>query len=132
MEPDQQPTIGTGLAPFDVAFLADDPVAEIAVGQVLQQLVTVRPGELVVIDQSMKAIGFAAIPDGPDEGTLLEEFAVFFEEVIPQPIVQLVRRFQLARFEQSGQPSLTVSSPRTDGMQTMPSSSANESSASQL
>ena len=69
-----------------VGLLARDPVSEMAVGQRLERAATlaVRTGEAVVVHQRVETVA-AAIPDVPDEGTLVEELAVLLEETVAQP-----------------------------------------------
>ena len=119
----------------DVLLLTADPVAQVGVDQGFQQLGV----ELVVVDQGGEAVA-QAIPDVPDEGTVLEQFAVLGEELLPQPGLQcfacVIGAFQQLRQgvvgpgiaigggQQVSRRSEAEASPRTGGMQTMPSSSA--------
>src|SRR5680860_616892 len=85
-----QAVVGAAFAAFYAILLPCDPFAEIAVGQRFQQpsASAVALGQLVVINQRMKAIAFAAVPDVPDEGPLMEQLAVLLEELIAQPVVE--------------------------------------------
>ena len=74
---------GTGFIGLGVVRLLLDPVAEIAVGQLLQGRVV----EPVVVDQGMEAIG-AAVPEVPDEGAVVEELGVLLEELVAQPVFE--------------------------------------------
>lgn len=81
-------TLGTALAAFYAVLLTGDPVAEVAVGEGFQQPPAIAFGKLVVVDQSMETIALAAIPDVPDEGAVVEQLAVLFEELVAQPVFE--------------------------------------------
>ena len=65
------------------------PVAEIRVNQLFERppAFAVRCRKAVVINQSVEAVA-TAIPDMPDEGTLMKQLAMLSEEAIAQPIVE--------------------------------------------
>lgn len=69
-----------------------DPVAEVGVGESFESAspVTVRAGKLMVVHEGVKAI-LSAIPDVPDEGTVMKELAVFLEELLSKPSFERVR-----------------------------------------
>ena len=69
--------LGTVDTVVNVLLLAADPVAEVGVNQRFQQLGI----EFVVVDQDCEAIG-QTVPNMPDEGTLLEHFAVLGKKFI--------------------------------------------------
>ena len=83
-------TLGATLSTLHAVMLAGDPVAEIAVGERLQEppALAVAFRQLVVVDQRVEAVALAAVPDVPDEGAVLEQLAVLLEEFIAQPIVE--------------------------------------------
>ena len=87
-----QAVVRTTFAAFDTITLAGDPIAQVAVGQIFQQLAAlpVRRSQLVIVDQGVEAIARPAIPDVPDERAMMEEFAVLLEEVVAQPMLQAV------------------------------------------
>ena len=60
-----------------------DPVAEIAVGQLLQGGVV----EAVIVDQGVKAIA-ATIPQVPEEGAVMKELGVLLEAFVAQPVFE--------------------------------------------
>ena len=66
-----QAQVGTGLAGLGIVFLAVQPVGKIGVDQAFEQAIV----KLVVVDEGMESV-FAAIPDMPDKGAILEEFDV--------------------------------------------------------
>ena len=75
--------LGTGLVAGGA--LALDPVTQQRVGEPLE------PGavEAVVVAEDAEAV-LAAIPDVPDEGTVVEELGVLGEEVVAQPVVEVL------------------------------------------
>src|SRR5690606_18406784 len=75
-----QALFGAVDAAGQVLLLAADPVTQVGVDQGFQILAV----QLVVVDQGREAIR-QAVPDMPDEGAVLEEFAVLGEELVPQP-----------------------------------------------
>ena len=82
---------GSRLVGPGVVGLLLDPVAEIAVSQLLQGGVI----ELMVIDQSLKTIG-PTIPKVPDKGAFVKELGVLLKELILQPFFE---RFGLAALD---------------------------------
>ena len=68
---------GSGFVGFGIIRLLLNPVAQVAVGQLLQSAVV----KSVVVDQRVKAIG-AAVPEVPDKGAVVEEFGVLLEELL--------------------------------------------------
>ena len=78
-----QPQIGPGLAAASVGGLEVDPVLDVGVRQVVQQLVR----ELVVVHQARESV-LASVPEVPDERPLVEQLAVLLEEAVAEPIVQ--------------------------------------------
>src|SRR3954453_8639395 len=68
------------LAAARALLLACDPIADVGIGELLQQALV----ELVVVDQSREAVA-AAIPDMPDEGAVVEQPAMLLEEAVAQP-----------------------------------------------
>ena len=75
--------VAAGLAGVHGGLLAADPVAEVGVGELLQ----IGVGELVVVHQRAEA-ALVAVPDVPDEGTMVEQRAVLLEELVAQPVFQ--------------------------------------------
>ena len=80
-----------GLIDFGVFGLLLNPVAEVAVGQLLQGGVVER----VDVDQGVEAVG-ATVPEVPDERAVVEEFGVLGEKFVAQPVFE---GFGLAAFE---------------------------------
>ena len=76
----------------DFVFLSFDPVTEVAVSQSLQDFVTTWASKFVIVDQSMKSVALASVPDVPNKRTLIEQFAMLFEESVAKPIVQVFVR----------------------------------------
>ncbi len=72
---------GAGFVGLGVVRLLLDPVAQVAIGQLLQGGVV----ELMVVDEGVEAIG-AAVPEVPDKGTVVEEFGVLLEELATLPV----------------------------------------------
>ena len=72
--------------------LADNPVAEIAVGEGFQELaaLAVSCGQLVVVDQRVKAVAASAVPDVPHERAMVEQLAVLVEEAVAEPLIEAV------------------------------------------
>ena len=68
---------GSGFVGLGVVGLLLNPVAEVAVGQLLQGGVV----EPVVVDQGVEAIG-AAVPEVPDKRAVVEELGVLLEELV--------------------------------------------------
>ena len=66
-----------------VLILLANPVAQVAVGQLLQGGMI----ELVLIDQDVEAIG-TAIPEMPDEGAVVEKLGVLLKKFVTQPVLQ--------------------------------------------
>src|SRR5207249_691497 len=73
----QEPGLSSTLVSRQAVFLAFNPVTEVRVGESLQ-LPTIK---LMVVDQRRESVA-AAIPDVPDERTLMEQLAVLIEETI--------------------------------------------------
>jgi hypothetical protein len=65
--------------------LALNPVAEVRISKAFE----VRSIESVVVRKDREPIP-VTIPDVPDEGAIHEQSAVLFEELISQPIVQVL------------------------------------------
>ena len=86
-------------------FLLLDPVAEIRVREGREQSPTRTAGrsELVVVDQGVEAI-LAAIPDVPDKRPMVKQHAVFFEEALSQPEIQVAVGLDAAGAQQGQQP----------------------------
>lgn len=114
-----------------------DPVAEVAVGELLQSRVV----EAVVVDQGVEAIG-TAVPQVPDKRAVMEEFGVLLEKLVAKPVFE---GFRFTAFEPGGgdegtfvegaesggeKPAKAGCSRLIGGRQTMPSSSAKDSSPS--
>ena len=85
---------GSGFVGFGVIGLLLNPVAQVAVGQLLQGGVV----ESVVVDQGVEAIG-AAVPEVPDKGAVVEELGVLLEELVAQPVFE---SFGFAALEPGG------------------------------
>ena len=87
-----QPAVGAFLPLALLCLLPVDPVAEVAVGQRLKRAATlaVRAGELVAVDQRGEPV-LVAVPEVPDEGTVVKELAVFLEEPVAQPGFEGIR-----------------------------------------
>ena len=78
-----QACLGAVDAVLDAFFLAANPVAEIGVDQTFEVLVV----EPVIIHQDAETV-FQAVPEVPDEGTVVEAPGVLLEELLSQPDVQ--------------------------------------------
>ena len=85
---------GSGFVGFSVIGLLLNPVAEVAVGELLQGGVV----EAVVVDQGVEAIG-AAIPEVPDKRAVVEELGMLLEIFVAQPVFE---GFGFAALEPSG------------------------------
>jgi hypothetical protein len=72
-----EPGGGAGFIGLGVISLVVNPVTEVGVGQLFQGGVI----ELVRVDQYMETIG-TAVPEMPDEGTVVEELGVLPEKFI--------------------------------------------------
>lgn len=72
---------GSRFVSLGIGFLVVDPVAEVGVGEFLERGVI----ELVVVHQDTEAV-FAAVPNVPKEGTMVEELGVLLEKLIAQPV----------------------------------------------
>jgi hypothetical protein len=127
-------------------FLVAYPVAQVGVDEALQVLGV----ELVVVHQRGEAV-LQAVPHVPDEGAVVEALGVLLEELVAQPHVQalagavgigqqLVEHRGLPAAGLHGFPGgnqqleqavVGGRSPRTEGRQTMPSSSVCSASLSQ-
>ena len=94
-----QAVFRAAFAALHTVTLAGDPLAQVGVGQALQKPPTFAASfaKLVVVDQRMEAIAFAAVPDVPHERTVMEQLAVFLEEAITEPVVQIDVRLDVAR-----------------------------------
>ena len=75
-----EPEIRAGDALLGVGGLGSDPVAEVAVGELLQR----GPVERVVED---KGAVLPAVPDVPDEGAIVEPLEVLGEEPVAEPLL---------------------------------------------
>ena len=66
-----------------VGALAVDPVAEIGIDQLFQHppAIAIRGGEAVVVDQRVETVA-PAIPDVPDEGSVVEQFTMLGEKSV--------------------------------------------------
>jgi len=65
---------GSGLVGFSIFGLLLDPVAQVAVCQLL-------------VDQGVEAV-WAAVPEMPNERAVQKEFRVLFKELIAQPVFE--------------------------------------------
>ena len=85
-----QAVFGAALAAFHAVPLPGDPVAQVAVGQGFQKTAAsaVVLRQLVIVDQGVETVAFAAVPDMPDERTMMDQLAVLFEEAVAQPVVE--------------------------------------------
>ena len=74
---------GSRLVGFGVLRLLLNPIAEIAICELLQIGVV----ETVIVDQGMKSIS-PSVPQVPDERTIEEELSVLLKEFIAQPVFE--------------------------------------------
>ena len=75
--------IAAGFAGFHGGLLAANPITEVGVGELLQ----IGVGELVIVHQRAEP-ALVAVPDVPDEGTVVEDCAMLLEEFVTQPLLQ--------------------------------------------
>lgn len=81
--------VGAFCARLLLPALLRNPVAEVGVDEFLEGAAafTIRRGELVIIHQRVKTVA-QAVPDVPNEWTVMEQGAVLFEKFVAQPIVK--------------------------------------------
>ena len=79
--------IRAGFAVVAAGALKADPIAQVCV----DEFVEAGGIQFVVVDQSREAV-FAAIPDVPEERTVVEQSAVLGKEIIPQPLLEALAR----------------------------------------
>src|SRR5690606_33297756 len=75
--------LGAVFAVGQARLLRADPVAQVGVDQALKASLV----ELVVVDQYAED-AFKAIPDVPDKGPMLDQFAVLLEQLVAQPVAE--------------------------------------------
>jgi hypothetical protein len=75
---------GAGLVGLGVGVLLADPIAEVAVGELLERGVV----ESVIVYEGMETVS-TSVPKVPDKGAVLEKLAVLPEEGVPQPVLQV-------------------------------------------
>src|SRR5271166_6044429 len=73
--------VAAGLAGVHGSLLAADPIAEVGVGELFE----IGVGELVIVQQLAEAV-LVAVPEVPEEGTMVEERAMLLKKLVSQPL----------------------------------------------
>ncbi|MBT7914834.1 hypothetical protein HN588_13105 [Candidatus Bathyarchaeota archaeon] len=74
----QQTSFRTANVLLEAILLPPNPITQIGIGESLQPSAI----QLVVVDEGTKTIPSPAVPDMPDEGTLVEELAMLLKKAV--------------------------------------------------